>query len=94
MWAFKPSTGIICCRVPSYRYRKCSVFRRPTSSPRTWMNAQRTRIPTASSRKWKQIHEASNGRRYHDAAANVRPVGRRGLHPGVSIVIGVVTYLQ
>ncbi|KAH3807018.1 hypothetical protein DPMN_135350 [Dreissena polymorpha] len=38
MWALKPSTAIICCRVPSYRYRKCSVFRRlrfPTSPPRT-----------------------------------------------------------
>ncbi|KAH3726981.1 hypothetical protein DPMN_052888 [Dreissena polymorpha] len=57
MWALKPSTGIICCRVPSYRYRKCSVLRRlrfPTSPPRTWMNAQRTRVPTASSRKCKK----------------------------------------
>lgn len=35
-----------------------------------------------SSRKWKQIHDAPNGRRYHGAAANVRPVGRLGLHPG------------
>ncbi|KAH3850331.1 hypothetical protein DPMN_092740 [Dreissena polymorpha] len=37
---------------------------------------------TTRSRKWKQIHEAPQGRRYHCAATNVRPVGRRGLHPG------------
>ena len=85
MWALKPSTGIICCRVPSYRYRKYSVFRHlkfPMSPPRTWMNAQGRRVPTAISRKMKQIHDAPNGRKYHGAAANVRPVGRRGLHPG------------
>ncbi|KAH3708139.1 hypothetical protein DPMN_067580 [Dreissena polymorpha] len=85
MWALKPSTGIICCRVPSYRYRKYSVFRHlkfPTSPPRTWMNAQGRRVPTAISRKMKQINDAPNGRKYHGAAANVRPVGRRGLHPG------------
>ncbi|KAH3840165.1 hypothetical protein DPMN_113609 [Dreissena polymorpha] len=80
MWALKPSTGIICCRFPSYRYRECCVF--PTSPPRTWMNAQRTRVQTGSSRNRRQIHDASNGRRYHSAAANVRPVGWRGLHPG------------